>query len=114
MQIIKYYGIPKEAIKLMETFIIHFHERRIGMKIEMDHIYNEDAQDRISYLNKMQYTKAKYLPNEYNSPVSTNICGDEVVLILWTNNPLVIQIINKDIAHQYQKYFDMIWKLAKV
>lgn len=108
------HGIPKEAITMMQSFIIHFHERRIGLKIPMLHVYNEDAQDRIKYLNTLPHTKARYLPKEYNSPVSTNICGDEVVLILWIEKPLVIQIINNEIAGQYQKYFDIIWGLAKV
>lgn len=107
------YGIPKEAIGLMHSFIIHYHKRRIEKKIPMKHIYNVDAQDRIEYLNTLPYTEAKYLPKEYNSPVSTNVCGAEVVLILWSKVPLVIQIESKEIADSYEKYFELLWGIAK-
>lgn len=107
------YGIPKEALPQLETFIVHYHNRRIREKIAMKHIYNYDAQDRIKYLNSLQYTEAKYLPKEYNSPASTNICGNEVVIILWSKPPLIIQIESKEIADSYRKYFDLLWELAK-
>ena len=79
----------------------------------MKHIYNEDAKDRIKYLSKMPYTEVKYLPKEYNSPVSTEICGEEVMFVFWKKNPLVIHIHNKEIATYYKSYFEILWKNAK-
>lgn len=107
------YGIPKEALKLMESFIIHYHKRRVAKKIVMKHIYNEDAQKRIKHLNKLKYTEAKYLPEKYNSPVSTNICGNQIVLILWSKIPLVIQIESEEVSNSYKNYFGLIWEIAK-
>jgi len=106
------YGIPKEAPEMVASWILHFHKKRVGLKISMPHIYNEDAKERRDFLNKMEYTEARYLPKEYNSPVSTIICGDEVLLVHWFGGPLTVQIINKKIADSYKKYFDIIWALA--
>ena len=104
------YGIPKNAPELMKTFIPHFHKKRLSKKIPMKHIYNHNAQERIKYLNKMPLTEAKYLPSQYDSKVSTNICGDEVVLALWTEPVFVIQIINRQIANAYKNYFHLLWQ----
>lgn len=106
-------GIPKEAILALEYFIPGYHRKRIKRKIAMRHIYNSNAQDRIEWLNKQPLTEARFLPKEYNSPVSTNICGEEVVFILWGQTPIVIQIEDKEIASSYQKYFELLWKLGK-
>jgi len=107
------YGIPKDALQKMQSFIIHYHKKRIAAKIEMKHVYNDDAIDRIKYLNSLPYTEARNLPKEFNSPVSTNICGDEVVLIIWQDPVFTIQIKSKEMADSYRKYFKILWEIAK-
>ncbi len=90
-----------------------YHKRRIKKKLLLKHIYNKEAVDRIKYLSKLPYTEVRCFSKEYNSPVATEICGDEVVLILWSDNPIIIQIINEKIAKAYKKYFELMWKVAK-
>ncbi len=107
------YGIPKEAISRMEPFIVLYHKRRIAVKVEMKHIYNEDAKQRIKSLNSLPYTEARHLSKEFNSPVSTNVCGDEVVLVIWQDPVFTIQIKNKEMANSYRKYFDILWGIAR-
>lgn len=107
------YGIPQIAPQMLRTKIPHFHKERIKRKIPMKHIYNHNAKARIRYLNTLPYVEAKYLPARFDSQVSTNICGDEVVLVLWSNPPLTIKIKNVRIADSYKKYFELLWKAAK-
>jgi len=107
------YGIPKIALHLMEDFILIYHKKRIKRKTIMKHIYDEDATKRIKQLNKMPYTYAKYLPNMKNSPVSTNICGDEILFILWSEIPYIIKIKSKEITGLYKNYFELLWKISK-
>jgi hypothetical protein len=107
------YGIPKNAPGMLKTVLPHFHKKRIEKKIVMKHIYNHNAQERANELNKMPYTEARYLPEKFDSSVSTNICGDEVVLVLWIDIPIVIQIKNKKIAEAYKNYFELLWDAAK-
>ncbi len=108
------YGIPPVAPEMLKTFIPHFHKRRIAKKIVMKHIYNHNAQERIKYLNTLPLTEARWLPEKYDSLVSTNICGDEVFLTLWINPPHSIQIKNKTIADAYKNFFELLWKEAQV
>lgn len=107
------FGIPKEAPEKMKTKIPHFHTERINKGVSMLHIYNYDATDRIKELNEWNLTKAKSLPEKISSNVSTNICGDQVVLTLWTNPVISIQIKNQIIADSYKEYFWILWKHAK-
>ena len=107
------YGIPENAPEQLKTKIPHFHKKRLPLKIPMKHIYNHNAQERINYLNSLPHTEARYLPARFDSQVSTNICGDEVVLAVWIDPPLSIRIKDKRIADTYKKYFELLWNEAK-
>ena len=107
------YGIPKNAPEALNRHIIKFHKTRAEKKIPMNVIYNYDAQDRLQEVNKMPYLiTAKYIDDEFKSQVSTNICGDEVVLALWIDPVMIIQIKNEQIAKAYKHYFEVLWKKA--
>jgi sugar-specific transcriptional regulator TrmB len=107
-------GAPKIAIDLIQPFLESFHGKRAEKKMQMVLIYNSDSVERVKYINKnMPYTTAKVLEKQYDSPITTHICGDEVVFILWQANPLVIRIKRADLAKAYRGYFDILWSLAK-
>jgi len=114
------YGIPQKAPEIIGPILKDFHERRIQKKILMRHIYNRGdmtgGEDRVKILNKMPYTEARHLPMKYDSPVSTNICGNKVILFIWheDSNITVIEIDSAEVAKSYQNYFELIWKLAKI
>ena len=108
------YGIPKIAPAILKRYINQFHEKRIALKIKMLHIYNHNARDRIKYLNSLPFTEARWLPTKLDSQVSTNICGNEVVLSLWQERVWSVRVINEEIAKAYKKYFYLLWSLAKL
>ena len=106
-------GVPSNVGHLIGPFLQRFHRKRIKNGIVMKHIYNTDAHERIQVLKKMKHTQVRLLPSEFNSPVATNIVGDEVNLIYWSKQAIIIQIKNKLIADAYKKYFGLLWKQAK-
>lgn len=109
------YGVPKETPKVLgEYFLERFQRERIKAKIHEKVIYNEDAVKRIKQLKQVPYCEIRALPKQFDSPMSTNICGDEVFFELFTREPcLTIRIKSKDIAELYKKYFEVIWNTAK-
>ena len=107
------FGVSHDAPKLTGPFLSNFHKRRVEQKTEFWHIYNADGAERAKFLKSLGRTYVRFLPKEYDVPVATNICGDEVWMILWEADAVVIQIKNKKIAEAYKKYFDILWKLAK-
>jgi len=107
------FGIPASVPDIVKTFIYAFHKERIAKKIIFKHIYNEDAKDRINLLNDMEYTEAKYLPEQFNSPVTTMVCGPEILLINWQKPITFIRIENEQLSNAYKSYFDVLYKAAK-
>ena len=107
------YGIPKKSKEILGDFIDIYHKLRIKKKITIKHIYDGEGSKRARALNTLPYTQAKYIPELKYSLVSTNICGDEVVFILWEDTPYIIQIKNKEIANSHKSYFNLLWKLGK-
>ncbi len=109
------YGVPKMAITLLGGFFQNsIHKKRAKQKQWMYHIYNSDAKERINFLNTLPYTKAKCLGPEYDFPVTTRICGDEVSITLYSENPVTIVIKNKQMADTYKKYFEILWSKCSV
>lgn len=106
-------GVTGNVGELIGPFLANYHKRRRAKKIVMKHIYNTDAHDRIKFLANMSYTEVRILPSEYNAPVATNIVGDEVIMIMWQKNAVVITIKNQGIADAYRRYFNYLWKDAK-
>ena len=108
------FGIPRNVISYVEHFIEPYHRRRISRGVLMRHIYNADAGERIDYLNSLEHTEAKCLPKKYDSPVSTFICGSHVSLVFWADNPIVVLIEDAKLAESYRKYFEILWRQAKL
>lgn len=106
------FGIPHIAPDKMKYFIDNFHQRRIEAKVIMKHIYNHHALERVKYLNTILYCEARCLPTQFDSTVSTNICGNTVVFVGWNEPIWVVQITNKDIAESYKNYFYLLWESA--
>ncbi|MFH1438976.1 MAG: helix-turn-helix domain-containing protein [Candidatus Woesearchaeota archaeon] len=104
------YGIPKIAPEMLKTQIPHFHKKRIPLKIPMLSIYNHDATERIKIVSKWAYSECNFLPEKFDSQVSTNICGDEVCLFLFREEPIVIKIKDKVVAESYKRYFYLMWE----
>lgn len=61
----------------------------------------------------VQTSEYKYLPNITESPAVTNIYGDKIAIIIWTDEPEGIIIENAAVAKAYKSYFDVMWKQGR-
>jgi len=108
------YGASQETVDSFgEGFLRDFHKERIKNKIEMRHIYNKSAIERVKFLNKIKYTEAKYLPEKYDTSACTTICKDVVLIYIFSKPILVISIVNSEVANAYRNYFELMWKMGK-
>lgn len=55
----------------------------------------------------------KYLPKITESPAVTNIYGDKIAIIIWTDEPEGIIIENAAAALAYKSYFNFMWENGK-
>ncbi len=55
----------------------------------------------------------RYLEEVEGSPAVTNIYGNKIAIMVWTDEPEGIVIENPSAAKSYQSYFNVLWKIAK-
>lgn len=57
--------------------------------------------------------RVRVLPEEFNTPVGTQIYKDKVLVTIWEPNMLAIMIRSKHVADNYRKHFELLWSIAK-
>jgi len=63
--------------------------------------------------SKTNLENTRFVPKAVSSPVSTNIYGDKIAIIIWTDEPEAIVIENSAAALAYKNYFEFMWENAK-
>lgn len=66
--------------------------------------------EKQKHLNKL--AEYRYLPGKYPVPSSTNIFGNTMAIIIWSADPIVIQIESPEVAASYRHHFNELWKIA--
>jgi len=106
---IKILGASPLAYEILQFYFKWFDKKRIKSHIKTKIIFNKTNKKP-----KIPLSEIRYLPEKYSSPLAINIYGDKVAIILWSKeNPLAIVIKNKEISQGYNKYFELMWKIAR-
>ena len=95
-------------------------ERAEQLFTALNHLYNErklklrgisdSAYRKSSYMKKVPFKRMRYV--DFPIPNNVDICGDKVIIASW-KMPLGILITSQEIADNFKKTFDDIWKRAK-
>ncbi|MFH1174400.1 MAG: helix-turn-helix domain-containing protein [archaeon] len=64
-------------------------------------------------LDEREIATIRRIPSSVESPVTTNIYGDKIAIIIWSEEPEAILIENKKAADAYRDYFNFMWKHAE-
>ncbi|MBI4148850.1 TrmB family transcriptional regulator [Candidatus Woesearchaeota archaeon] len=83
-------------------------KERIKSKIQMRIIANISIKP-----TRIPLTRIKYVPEKFNSSVSTYIFDGKVALIMWVEEPLGIIVEHKAAYASYKNYFEYLWKVAQ-
>lgn len=110
--------------KIMEKskYLNKFEEQRMQKKIQFNVLFFEEEKKSLkklvsTYFNdqpKHMLRTYRFLSSQFQSPVATQIWHDNITLIIYSENPLLIQIKNDLAVKNYKKYFDILWKLGKI
>ncbi len=101
-------GASIKAYEVLQFYFKWYDKKRKEKKIKARII----AQDK--KIKSIPLSDIRYLPQKYTSPVSVNIYGNNVSIILWEKDkPLAIVIKNDSISKGYRNYFELMWKIAK-
>ncbi len=56
--------------------------------------------------------EVRFVPEDVESPMVSNIYGNKIALIIWSDPPEAILIENEMAARAYRSYFELIWESA--
>jgi sugar-specific transcriptional regulator TrmB len=87
-----------------KQFVRHLKENKMSVR----EIVREDRSTKTSNPKQTRYVKKNVI-----SPVVTNIYGDRIALVIWTDEPEGIIIENEAAAKAYRSYFEFMWEHAK-
>lgn len=96
------------ATQGLKYYLPHYTDRRVKKKIKLHILYSKGVKGE-----KIPLAEIRHLPDEFASPISTNIYADRVAILIWSLDPVAILIKNKQVAEAYKKYFDVLWAFAK-
>ena len=97
--------------EFLKFYMPQFIKKRVKAGIASKVIYTESVRKK-KY--EFQLSEYKYIPENYNSPLSIAIYGNNVnILIFSEENPIAIHMKSKEIAHSFMNYFNLMWSIAK-
>jgi len=105
------YGAYGDLDKRLKYFFAQFEKRRLKKKIHVKLVFDENNRSR--WAGGLPLVDAKFISSGFSGPVTTEIYGNRVIIIHWTDNPIIFMIRSPEVAASYKKYFDLIWKIAK-
>ncbi len=83
-------------------------EKKINVKSILD---NNERNKEIS--KKIPLSETRYI-SQWTDPLTfTYIYGNNVTLVVWSEEPIAVLIRQKEIADGFRNYFNIIWEIAK-
>jgi len=110
------FGAPQESVSIMgEPFWMNLSQRVQDNKMKMRLIFNESIRKHGEKTKKSVpgTVQVRYFKEDFEPLTETNIQGDRVAIIVWTEEPLLFLIEDKFVADNYRKFFEDMWKRAK-
>ena len=102
------FGSEGQFSEVMPEFALQFDRLKKENNIRTQLIIREGRKE----LDK-KTTEYRFLPEIKESPAVTNIYGNKIAILIWTDEPEGIIIENEAAAKAYKSYFDFMWKHAK-
>src|SRR3989338_3370459 len=102
------FGSEGQLTRIMPEFAAQFERLKKENKIKTKLLIRQGRHE----LNSSS-SEYKSIPHVSESPAVTNIYGDKIAIIIWTDEPEGIVIENAAAAKAYKSYFDFMWKSAQ-
>lgn len=102
------FGSEGQFSERMPEFAFQFDRMKREKNLHTKNLIRKDREE----LDK-KTSEHKYAPGIAESPAVTNIYGDKIAIIIWTDEPEAIIIENAAAAKAYKSYFDFMWKHGK-
>ena len=108
------YGAPGISSEIMgEHFWKNYGLKRKEKNIKVRLIFNDDLR-AFGKTILDSHTQIRYLPKQFDTLTETTIYGNKVAIMVWTEKPITVLIEDENVAKAYSKYFEILWKMAKL
>lgn len=101
------FGSEGQFSERMPYYAPQFVKQLEEKNIKVRNIIREDRDEKPS-----DTTTIRTVSKKVKSNVVTNIFGDKVAIIIWSETPEAILIENKTAADSYRSYFEIMWESA--
>lgn len=106
------YGSTTEGLMLGDAFWINYHKRRAKMGISARLLFNDSLRKWVD-VNRAPKAQYKFTEAGFEPITETIIRNDKIGIIIYTENPVGILVHNRAAAASYQKFFELLWGIAK-
>src|SRR3989344_4278307 len=83
-------------------------EKNIGIKMIFD-----AASRNVKNIKKIPLAEIKFIEDWNESPMSAYTYGNNVALVVWTDEPNAVLIRQKEYADGFRNYFNFLWNIAE-
>ncbi|MCK5022962.1 MAG: hypothetical protein KAS04_02205 [Candidatus Aenigmarchaeota archaeon] len=110
-----YLGITASQTGKQLEYYERDHERRMRAGIKCRLLFNRDTGPEVlKNRNSYRGCEARYMPIDIKAPAWIFGYKDVAVMgIPISENPMAIEILNKDVARSFKNYFEVLWKMSK-
>jgi len=105
------FGSSGKFMEIMKHDFELFQRQKKKLKINSRIILANSAKNTEQV--KIAHSNFKFITDEYISPTTTFVYGENVAIVVWSENPIATLIKSKDVAKSYRNYFNLLWKQAK-
>ncbi|MBI4163641.1 MAG: BlaI/MecI/CopY family transcriptional regulator [Candidatus Aenigmarchaeota archaeon] len=107
------FGSTKESLMMGEAWWVGYHKKRAAKGIKAKLLFNQSLK---SWAAEKKYPKSevRYTEEGFEPLTETIIRNDKICVIIWTEKPIGVLIHHKAVADSYEKFFQIMWKAAKV
>ncbi len=110
------FGSSGKGQEILSFYAEHWEKEREKLKINLRGILDssESGIKRGKELARRKYTQIRHVKEEYSNPSSTWIYGERMAFVIWSKeHSFAIRIVSKEIADNFRKHFQVLWKNAK-
>ncbi|MBI4152612.1 hypothetical protein HY495_02780 [Candidatus Woesearchaeota archaeon] len=105
------FGSSGKFLELMKHDFVQFQKQKKEKKIKARVILSKSSKTSESV--KLAYTNFRFIPDEFSSPTTTFVYGENTAVIIWSTTPIATVIKSKQVAQSYLNYFKLLWKKTK-
>ena len=107
------FGAPQESLEIMSPVFWDNIVRKLeANKISSRLLFNESIRSYGKTLNG-KFCAVKYFSKDFEPLTETNIQGNRVAIIVWSEDPMLFLIEDHNVALSYKSYFENMWKEGK-